>query len=182
MTSRALGYGDIDLNLIDGSAIWLQSVTQALAPRKGRVTDLRPGDAGRTIVSFDAPARGLIGFRAELMTATRGTALLHQHNAGWIAWVGELPHRIGGAMIADRLGITTGYALDNLQLRAELFVAPGEQVYEGMVIGEASRPGDMVVNAVREKEKTNIRTHSHDDGPKSSASRTPLHGTGAVGA
>ena len=68
--------------------------------------------------------------------------------------------------VADRMGITTGYALDNLQLRAELFVAPGEQVYEGMVIGEASRPGDMVVNAVREKEKTNIRNHSHDDGPK----------------
>ena len=156
----------LERGVVDVPEEHVGTVTQALAPRKGRVTDLRPGDAGRTIVSFDAPARGLIGFRAELMTSTRGTALLHQHNAGWIAWVGELPHRIGGAMIADRMGITTGYALDNLQLRAELFVAPGEQVYEGMVIGEASRPGDMVVNAVREKEKTNIRTHSHDDGPK----------------
>ena len=142
------------------------TITQALAPRKGRVTDLRPGDAGRTIITFEAPARGLIGFRSELMTSTRGTALLHLHNAGWVRWVGELPHRTDGALIADRIGQTTAYALDNLQLRGELFVGPGEQVYEGMVIGEASRPGDMVVNAVREKEKTNIRTHSHDDGAK----------------
>jgi GTP-binding protein len=142
------------------------TITQGLAPRKGRVTDLRPGDPGRTIVSFEAPSRGLIGFRSMLMSSTRGTALLHQTHAGWTPWVGELPHRLGGAMIADRIGSTTGYALDNLQLRGELFVAPGVEVYEGMVIGEAARGEEMVVNAVRAKEKTNIRTHSHDDGPK----------------
>ncbi len=139
------------------------TVTQALAPRKGRVTDLRPGDAGRTIVTFEAPARGLIGFRSLLLTATRGTALLHQHHAGWTPWAGELPHRTGGAMLADRRGEATGYALDNLQLRGELFVGPGDVVYEGMVIGESSRPDDMVVNAIRAKEKTNMRTHSHDE-------------------
>jgi GTP-binding protein len=142
------------------------TVTQALAPRKGRVTDLRPGDVGRTIVTFEAPARGLIGFRSLLLTATRGTALLHQHHAGWTPWAGELPHRMGGAMVADRLGNTTAFALDNLQLRGELFVGPGEVVYEGMVVGENSRSDEMVVNAVRAKEKTNIRTHSHDDGAK----------------
>ncbi len=84
------------------------TVTQALAPRKGKVTDLRPGDTGRTIVTIEAPARGLIGFRSQLLTATRGTALMHQHHSGWIPWVGELPTRKGGAMIADRLGHTTG--------------------------------------------------------------------------
>ena len=145
------------------------TVTQALAPRKGRVLDLRPGDPGRTIVSFEAPSRGLIGFRSMLMTATRGTALLHQTHAGWTPWAGELPHRLGGAMIADRIGSTTAYALDNLQLRGTLFVAPGEDVYEGMVVGEGARGEEMVVNAVRAKEKTNIRTHSHDDGVKLAA-------------
>jgi GTP-binding protein len=142
------------------------TVTQALAPRKGRVTDLRPGDPGRTVVTFEAPARGLIGFRGMVLTATRGTALLHTHHAGWMPWAGELPHRQGGAMLADRTGSTTAYALDNLQARGELFVAPGELVYDGMVIGESSRPGDMVVNCIREKQKTNIRTHSHDEGAK----------------
>ena len=142
------------------------TVTQALAPRKGRVTDLRPGDPGRSVVSFEAPARGLIGFRGLLLTATRGTALLHTHHAGWLPWAGELPHRQGGAMIADRQGATTGYALDNLQARGEFFVGPGETVYEGMVVGESARPDDMVVNVVREKQKTNIRTHSHDEGIK----------------
>jgi GTP-binding protein len=145
------------------------TVTQALAPRKGRVTDLRPGDPGRTIVSFEAPSRGLIGFRSMLMTSTRGTALLHQSHAGWTPWAGELPHRQGGAMISDRVGSTTAYALDNLQLRGTLFLGPGVEVYEGMVIGEGARGEEMVVNAVRPKEKTNIRTHSHDDGVKLAA-------------
>ena len=145
------------------------TVTQALAPRKGRILDLRPGDPGRTIVSFEAPSRGLIGFRSMLMTATRGTALLNQSHAGWTPWAGELPHRLGGAMIADRMGSTTAYALDNLQMRGTLFLSPGEDVYEGMVIGEGARGEEMVVNAVRPKEKNNIRTHSHDDGVKLAA-------------
>jgi GTP-binding protein len=142
------------------------TVTQALAPRKGKVTDLRPGDIGRTIVTIEAPARGLIGFRSQLLTATRGTALMHQHHAGWIAWVGDLPSRKGGAMIADREGVTTGYALDNLQQRGEMFVGPGEKVYEGMVVGENARADDMQINVIREKQKTNIRTHSTDDAIK----------------
>jgi GTP-binding protein len=142
------------------------TVTQALAPRKGRVTDLRQGDPGRTIVTFEAPARGLVGFRGLLMTLTRGTALLHTHHAGWAHWAGELPNRTGGAMIADRMGVVTGFALENLYLRGEMFVPPGEQVYEGMIVGENSRADDMVVNIVRAKEKTNIRTHSHDEAIK----------------
>jgi GTP-binding protein len=159
----------VERGVVDVPDEHVGTVTQALAPRKGRVTDLRPGDPNRTIVSFDAPARGLIGFRSELLTATRGTALLHQHNAGWVRWVGDLPHRINGAMMSDRTGVVTAYALDNLQLRGTLFVEPGDPVYEGMVIGESARPGDMVVNCVREKEKNNIRTHSHDDAVKLAA-------------
>ncbi|MBU3701765.1 MAG: translational GTPase TypA, partial [Acidimicrobiia bacterium] len=142
------------------------TVTQALAPRKGRVNDLRPGDTGRTIVTVEAPARGLLGFRSQLLTATRGTALLHQHHAGWTPWVGELPTRKGGAMIADREGVATGYALDNLQQRGELFIQPGERVYEGMIVGENARSDELHVNVVREKQKTNIRTHSADEAIK----------------
>jgi GTP-binding protein len=142
------------------------TITQNLAPRKGRVTDMRPGDPGRTVVTFEAPARGLIGLRGLLLTATRGTALLHTHHAGWMPWAGELPHRTGGVMMADRTGTVTGYALDNLQTRGELFVGPGTTVYEGMVIGENARPDDMMVNACREKQKTNIRTHAADEAIK----------------
>ena len=142
------------------------TVTQALAPRKGKVTDLRPGDIGRTVVTVEAPARGLIGFRSQLLTATRGTALMHQHNAGWIPWVGDLPTRKGGAMIADRQGTSTGYAIGNLQERGEMFIGAGEAVYEGMIVGENARSDDMMINIVREKQKTNIRTHSADEAIK----------------
>lgn len=148
---------------------YVGAVTQELAPRKGRVTDLRPGDPGRTIVSFEAPSRGLIGFRSTLMTTTRGTALLNQTHAGWTPWAGDLPHRLGGAMIAAGQGSTTAYALDTLQMRGTLFVHPQTEVYEGMVVGEGARGEEMVVNCVRAKEKNNIRTHSHDDGIKLAA-------------
>ena len=100
------------------------------------------------------------------MTTTRGTALVHQHHDGWQPWAGDLPPRIGGAMAADRSGTSTGFALDSLQLRGELFIDLGEDVYEGMIIGEASRPEEMVVNPTKAKELTNIRTHSHDDAVK----------------
>jgi GTP-binding protein len=142
------------------------TVTQAIAPRKGTVLDVRPGDPGRTILTFEAPARGLLGFRSLLLTQTRGTALMHQHHGGWVPWAGDLPHRTGGAMISDRAGVATGYALDNLQARGDFFIEPGADVYEGMVVGENARPDDMVVNVVREKQKTNIRTHSHDEAIK----------------
>jgi GTP-binding protein len=142
------------------------TVTQAAAPRKGQITDLRPGDTGRTIVTLTAPARGLLGFRSLLMTATRGTALIHQHHAGWMPWAGDLPHRQGGAMVADRIGTSTGFALDNLQKRGELFIGPNVDVYEGMIIGEASRPEDMQVNPTKTKQLTNIRTHSTDEAIK----------------
>jgi len=156
----------IEEGMVDVPDEHVGAVTQALAPRKGVVLDLRPGDPGRTILRFEAPARGLLGFRSEVITTTRGTALLHTRHRGWAPWAGEVPHNRGGAMVADRSGAATGYALDNLQQRGELFIGPGEQVYEGMVVGESSRGGDMVVNVTREKQKTNIRTHASDEAIK----------------
>ena len=142
------------------------TVTQAVAPRKGMLSDMRPGDVGRTILNFDCPSRGLLGLRGQLLTQTRGTALINQLHAGYIPLVGDLPERLGGAMLSDRAGYSTGYAMDNLASRGEYFIDPGEEVYEGMVIGENARQEDMVVNIVREKAKTNIRTHSHDEAVK----------------
>jgi len=153
----------VERAVIDVPEKHVGTITQAVAPRRGQVTDLRPGETGRSIVTITAPARGLIGFRSLLMTATRGTALVHQHHAGWMPWAGELPHRQGGAMVADRIGLSTGFALDNLQKRGELFIGPGVDVYEGMIIGEATRPEEMQVNPTKPKQLTNIRTHSTDE-------------------
>jgi GTP-binding protein len=153
----------VERAVVDVPSEYVGTVTQAVAPRKGRVTDLRPGDTGRTVVTLVAPARGLLGFRSQLLTATRGTALVHQLHDGWQPWAGDLPGRTGGAMVADRSGSSNAFALENLQKRGELFIGPGEDVYEGMIIGEASRPGEMAVNPTKAKELTNIRTHSHDD-------------------
>jgi GTP-binding protein len=151
---------------VDVSDEFVGAVTQAIAPRKGRISSLNPGETGRTIITFAAPSRGLLGLRSALLTLTRGTALIHQQNDGWIEWVGELPHRHGGAMVADRRGPSTGFALDNLQKRGEMFLGPGVEVYEGMIIGEASRPETMVVNPTKGKQLTNIRTHSTDEAIK----------------
>ncbi|HMC80242.1 MAG TPA: translational GTPase TypA [Acidimicrobiia bacterium] len=156
----------IEEGMVDVPEDEVGTVSQALAPRRGTVLDVRTGNPGRSIVRFEAPARGLIGFHSQLLTATRGTALLHTRHRGWAPWAGELPQRRGGAMVADRPGTATGYALDKLQLRGELFIGPGETVYEGMVVGESARAGDMVVNVTREKQKTNIRTHSSDEAIK----------------
>ncbi len=152
--------------VVDVPDEYVGTVTQAAAPRKGKVTDLRPGDTGRTVITLEAPARGLLGFRSLLMTSTRGTALVHQQHAGWIPWAGDLPHRVGGAIASDRKGVSTGFALDNLQKRGEMFIGPGTDVYEGMIVGEASRGEEMTVNATKGKQLTNIRTHSTDEAIK----------------
>ena len=156
----------VERGIVDVPGDHVGTVSQALAPRKGRVLDIRPGDQGRSIVTFEAPARGLLGFRTLLLQATRGTALLHLHAAGWMPWAGELPHRSGGAMVSDRTGKATAYALDALQPRGELLIGPGTEVYEGMVVGEHARPDELVVNVTREKQKTNIRAAGSDDAIK----------------
>lgn len=152
--------------LVDVPDEYVGTVTQAVAGRRGQVEDMRPGERGRTIVSATGPARGLIGFRSELMTATRGTALVNQQHEGWMPWAGEIDGRNGGAMISDRAGTATGFALDNLQTRGELFIAPGDPVYEGMVIGENSRPEVLLANPAKAKQLTNIRAAGSDDAIK----------------
>ncbi len=148
---------------VDVPDAYVGTVTQTVASRLGRVEDMRPGERGRSIVTITGPARGLIGFRSELVTATRGTSLVNQRRDGWMPWAGEMTGRSGGAIISDRMGTATGYALDNLQKRGELFIGPGEPVYEGMIIGENSRPDEMVANPARGKQLTNIRASGSDE-------------------
>ncbi len=145
---------------------YVGAVTQAVGPRRGVVAELRPGDIGRTIVYLEAPARGLIGFRSLMLTATRGTAIINQQHAGWMPWAGELPHRNGGAIVSDRDGTSTGFALDNLQKRGVLFIGPGVTVYQGMIIGENSRTDDLPANPTKQKQLTNIRAAAADDAIK----------------
>ena len=142
---------------------YVGTVTQSVAARLGRVEDMRPGERGRTVVTLIGPARGLIGFRSELITASRGTVLVNQRRDGWMPWAGEIAGRSGGAMISDRAGTSSGFALDNLQKRGELFIGPGEPVYEGMIIGENSRPDEMLANPAKAKQLTNIRAAGSDE-------------------
>jgi GTP-binding protein len=156
----------VERAIVDVPDEYVGTVTQAAAPRKGQILELNPGDTGRTVVTLKAPARGLIGFRSLLMTATRGTALVNQAHDGWMPWAGELPSRNGGAIISDRSGVSTGFALDNLQKRGELFIGPGEDVYEGMIIGENARPQDLPGNPAKGKQLTNIRAAAADEAIK----------------
>ena len=138
-------------------------VSQSLALRKGRLTNMVNHGSGWVRAEFRIPARGLIGFRSEMLTETRGTAIIHSIFAGYEPWAGEVTHRLSGVLVADRAGSTTSYALYDLQERGVLFVGPGIQVYEGMTIGENARNEDMNVNPTKEKKKTNIRTHAADE-------------------
>jgi GTP-binding protein len=152
--------------IVDVPDEYVGTVTQSIATRRGRVDDMRRGERGRTIVSATGPARGLIGFNSELMTATRGTALVNQQHEGWMAWAGEIEGRTGGAMISDRAGTATGFALENLQSRGELFIGAGSPVYEGMIIGENSRPDVLLANPAKAKQLTNIRAAGADEAIK----------------
>jgi GTP-binding protein len=142
---------------------FIGSVQGALADRKGRLEQMSTDADGRVRMEYVIPVRGLIGFRGQLLTETRGTALLHQIGEGYGPWAGEVTHRTTGVLVADRTGVSNGYGLFNLQERSELFIGAGADVYEGMVIGGNSRSEDMDVNATKEKKLTNMRTHSHDE-------------------
>jgi GTP-binding protein len=142
---------------------FIGSVQGALADRKGRLEQMSTDADGRVRMEYVIPVRGLIGFRGQLLTETRGTALLHQIGEGYGPWAGEVTHRTTGVLVADRTGVSNGYGLFNLQERSDLFIGAGADVYEGMVIGENSRSEDMDVNATKEKKLTNMRTHSHDE-------------------
>jgi GTP-binding protein len=142
---------------------YIGEVQGALAGRKGRLEQMTTDADGRVRLEYVLPVRGLIGYRGQLLTETRGTALLHQIGEGYGPWAGEVTHRTEGVLVADRAGISNAYGLFNLQDRAELFIGAGVEVYEGMIVGENSRSGDMDVNATKEKKLTNIRTHAHDE-------------------
>jgi len=142
---------------------YIGEVQSALAGRKGRLEHMSTDTDGRVRMEYVLPVRGLIGYRGQLLTDTRGTALLHQIGEGYGPWAGEVTHRTSGVLVADRSGTSNAYALFNLQERANLFIGSGVDVYEGMIVGENSRPGDLDVNATKEKKLTNIRTHAHDE-------------------
>jgi GTP-binding protein len=137
-------------------------VTQLLALRKARLEQMVNHGTGWVRMDYLVPARGLIGFRTEFLTETRGTGLLHHVFDRWEPWVGEMRTRPTGSLVADRRGTTAQFALMNLQERGTLFVSPGEEVYEGMIVGENSRSDDLDVNAVKEKHLTNIRSSTAD--------------------
>jgi GTP-binding protein len=127
------------------------------------MTNMHNPGYGRARLEFRVPSRGLIGLRSELLTDTRGTIVMHSLFDGHTPWTGEIPRRLTGALVADRPGVTTAYALYNLQERGELFVGPGVDVYEGMIVGENSRDNDLDVNVVREKKLTNMRASTAED-------------------
>jgi GTP-binding protein len=133
-------------------------VTQMLALRKARMEQMVNHGTGWVRMEYLVPARGLIGFRTEFLTETRGTGLLHHVFDRWEPWAGEMRTRPTGSLVADRRGTTAQFALMNLQERGTLFVSPGEEVYEGMIVGENSRSDDLDVNAVKEKHLTNMRS------------------------
>jgi GTP-binding protein len=142
---------------------YIGEVQGALAGRKGRLEQMTTDADGRVRMEFVLPVRGLIGYRGQLLTDTRGTALLHQIGEGYGPWAGEVTHRTNGVLVADRSGTSNAYGLFNLQERSELLIGAGEEVYEGMIVGENARSGDMDVNPTKEKKLTNIRTHAHDE-------------------
>ncbi|MBI2776204.1 MAG: translational GTPase TypA [Chloroflexi bacterium] len=142
---------------------FIGEIQTALAARKGRLEQMSTDADGRVRMEFVLPVRGLIGYRGQLLTETRGTALLHQIGEGYGPWAGEVTHRTSGVLVSDRTGISNAYGLFNLQERAALFIGAGVEVYEGMIVGENSRSGDLDVNPAKEKKLTNIRTHSHDE-------------------
>jgi GTP-binding protein len=138
-------------------------VIAQVGTRRGVMTKMVNHGSGRVRLEFRIPARGLIGFRSQFLTDTKGTGIMNHLFAGWEPWHGAIPARATGALVADRTGVATAYAIYNLQERGEIFVEPGTAVYEGMVIGENSRPNDMDVNVTKEKKQTNMRASTADE-------------------
>jgi GTP-binding protein len=152
--------------VIDVPEEFIGAVTQKIGPRRGVMTKMVNHGTGRVRLEYRLPSRGLIGYRTEFLTDTRGTGLLNHLFDGWDEWQGDIAHRQNGALVADRAGRATGYAIDNLQARGTMFVAPGDQVYEGMIVGENSRDNDLDVNITKEKKLTNMRASTADEGIK----------------
>ena len=148
---------------IDAPEEYLGAITQLLASRKGRMEQMVNHGTGWVRMEYLVPARGLIGFRTQFLTETRGTGLAHQVFERYEPWFGSLLTRPTGSLVADRAGQVTSYAMFNLQERGTLFVGPGAQVYEGMIVGENSRADDMDVNITKERKLTNVRSSTAEE-------------------
>jgi GTP-binding protein len=153
----------IELLVIDVPEDFIGVVSQLLAVRKGKMTKMVHAGSSRVRLEFNVPSRGLIGFRSRFLTDTRGTGIMNALFDGWAPWHGAIQSRSNGAMVADREGPTTPYAVFHLQERGVIFISPGARVYEGMVVGEYSRDVDLNVNICREKKLTNIRAAGRDE-------------------
>ncbi|MGW1993128.1 translational GTPase TypA [Embleya sp. NPDC001921] len=151
---------------IDSPEEYLGAITQLLASRKGRMETMTNHGTGWIRMEFVVPARGLIGFRTEFLTDTRGTGIAHSVHEGYEPWFGEIRTRNNGSLVADRAGVATPFAMMNLQERGQMFVEPTTEVYEGMIVGENSRADDMDVNITKEKKLTNMRSSTSDETEK----------------
>jgi GTP-binding protein len=153
----------VELLVIDCPEQFIGVVIEKLGSRKGKMSKMVNNGSGRVRLEFHIPSRGLIGLRSEILTDTRGTAILNSLFHGYIEWQGDIPMRPTGSLIADRAGKATGNAIFNLQERGEIFVSPGTEVYEGMIVGENARNNDLDVNIVKEKKLTNMRASTADE-------------------
>jgi GTP-binding protein len=149
--------------VIDIPENFIGIIMETIGSRRGEMLKMSNHGSGRVRLDFKIPSRGLIGLRSQLLTDTRGTALIHSIFEGWTEYGGEMALRPTGALVADRAGVSTAYALWGIQERGELFIGPTIEVYEGMVIGENSREQDMEVNVTKEKKLTNMRSSSADE-------------------
>ncbi len=153
----------LEILVVDVAENFTGVVIEKLGSRKGKMEKMINHGSGRVRMEFLVPSRGLIGLRSEILTDTRGTAIMNSLFHGYIEWQGEIPLRPTGSLISDRSGVATAYALFNLQERGEMFITPGTEVYEGMIVGENSKDTDLTVNIVKEKKLTNMRASSADD-------------------
>ena len=153
----------LELLVVDCPENFIGIVMETLGSRRGEMAKMVNHNSGRVRMEFRIPSRGLIGLRGQLLTDTRGTALLHSLLEGWTEYTGDMAMRPTGALVADRAGVSTAYAIWGLQERGELFAGPGVEVYEGMIVGENSRESDMDVNITKEKKLTNMRSSTADE-------------------
>jgi GTP-binding protein len=153
----------LELLVIDCPESFIGIIMETLGSRRGEMVKMVNHHSGRVRMEFRIPSRGLIGLRGQLLTDTRGTALIHSILEGWTEYAGDMAMRPTGALVADRGGVSTAYAIWNVQERGELFVTPGTEVYEGMILGENAREADMDVNITKEKKQTNMRSSSADE-------------------
>ena len=152
-----------EILVIDCPEQFIGVVIEKIGTRKGKMAKMINNGSGRVRLEFTVPSRGLIGLRSEMLTDTRGTAIMNSLFNGWVEWQGDIATRPTGSLVADRAGKATSHAMFNLQERGELFITPGTEVYEGMIVGENARDTDLNVNIVREKKLTNMRASSADE-------------------